>query len=170
MSNEKSTKALCRDLASKLGNGYQIEDEGREMRLYHRSGKRRGMCCATYLSEPAEMAHAIAAVLAAHKAARKPLTKETISASFDCFSMAMSHYAYGDPSRPAEYVLKRDAESKLAMGGRGYFEGYNITHKMKVVLLDRCRHSIAEVRWGVSTDGEGCSYNSVTIKDPAAVA
>lgn len=170
MENEKATKDLCRDIASKLGNGYEIDEVGYDMRIFNTAKKRRGMCCGIYTARPVEMAHAIAAVLAAHKAARKPLTKESIKECFDCFSMAMSHYAYGDPSRPAEYVLKRDAETKLAMGGRGYFEAYNITHKMKVVILDSCRHSIAEVHWGVSTDGDGCSYNSVTIKDPAAVA
>lgn len=170
MNDENKTKDLCRDLASKLGNGYEIADEGYEMRVFNRTGRRRKIYCGGYRAKPAELAHAIAAVLAAHKAARKPLTIATIADSFDCFSMAMSHYAYGDPSSPAEYVLKRDAETKLAMGGRGYFEAYEITQKMKVVILDRCRHSIADVRLGVSTDSEGCSYNSVTIKDPAAVA
>lgn len=169
MKTEKATKELCRRLTREIGNGYLINDEGREVRVYHRSGKRRGMCCATYLGSPEETAHALAATIAAHKAARKPMTKESVRESLECFHMALSHYVYGDPSVPGAEALKRDAESGLN-GGRGYFADYDIPRRMKVILLDRCRKAIASVRYGVGTDSEGGYYNSCTVSDTVRIA
>ena len=170
MKNVKATKDLCRELTRQLGNDFCIEDEGREMRVYHKSAKRRGMCCASYLADHVETAHALAAVLAAHKAANVPLTKDSIKEALDCFSMAVSHYVYGSPSEPASEVLAHDARAKLAMGGRGYFEAYDIPRKMKVVLLNRCRKGFASISRGVGTDSEGCVYNSCRFSEIVKVA
>ena len=97
-------------------------------------------------------------------------TKSTIEESFSCFRMAVSHYAYGSPSVSAAKVLMEDKRAKLAMGGCGYFEGYNIPHGMKIVLLNRCRKAFAEIKRDVGTDREGVSYNSCTFCDFLKVA
>ena len=169
MKKVKITKELCKELTKELGNGYCIDDEGREMRLYHRSAKRNGLCFATYLADATETAHAIEAVIAAHKKMGVEMTKETIQECFSCFGMAVSHYVYGSPSVSAAKVLADDKKAKLAMG-RGYFEGYNIPHGMKIVILNRCRKAFAEIKSGVWTDCEGGSYNSCKFCDFLKVA
>ena len=169
MKKVKATKELCMELVKRLGADYRINDEGREMRLYHKTAKRGHLCFATYLADPVDTAHAITAVLAAIKAGGVEPTKDVVTDCFNCYSMAVSHYVYGSPATPATEVLKSDLKWRTN-GGRGYFEDYNISRKMKVILLNRCRKAFAEVKYGVGTDNEGNSYNSCRFKDYVAVA
>ena len=169
MKKVKATKELCKELTEKLGCDFYISDEGSSLRLYHKSAKRGHLCFATYLSDPVGMAHAISAVLAALKVGGMKPTKETINDCFNCYSMAVSHYVYGSPSTPATQVLASDKKWHTNCG-RGYFDDYKITRKMKVVILNRCRKSFASISYGVGTDCEGCSYNSCRFRDYVNVA
>lgn len=86
---------------------------------------------------------------------------DTLEEILNVWSMGESIYCYSASLDTTGWEVLKDQHERPSRGMTDYFSDTSIPDWIKAVILDYVRKSIARVDWGVYTDGEGCSYNSL---------
>lgn len=89
---------------------------------------------------------------------------QTLQNIHDVWSMGESTYCYSATPDTTGWEVLKDEHAKPARGMTDYYSDPSLPDWIKAVILDYVRKSIARVDWGVYTDGEGCTYNSMARK------
>ena len=98
------------------------------------------------------------------KTAKIGFVYQTLQNIHDVWSMGESTYCYSATPDTTGWEVLKDEHSKPSRGMTDYYSDPSLPEWIKAVILDYVRKSIARVDWGVYTDGEGCSYNSMKRK------
>jgi hypothetical protein len=98
------------------------------------------------------------------KTAKIGFVYETLEKIHDVWSMGESTYCYSATPDTSGWDVLKDEHEKPNRGMTDYYSDPSLPDWIKAVILDYVRKSIVQVQWGVYTDGEGCSYNSLTRK------
>jgi len=91
---------------------------------------------------------------------------EALDTIYSVWEMGGSSYCY-NYSRD---LSGADMLAKEKKSYRDYFARYNLPDEIKAVILDGVRTSMTNIKTGVYTDCEGCTYNSVEWVQPSVEA